>query len=155
MAPGYEAFYEDDTGATQDLVSGDQVLFTPEPSMDWLDWLEGTYPVPTGIGAITPDAIGAAGQYLGRSRMFSYGQVLSDPVTVKQVAGDTFLPVLKVPKAVFGGTVKYELLCINSVLLCLIEWVVWCVQVLVANRKGGIECVGHAKRLLGWRAWRC
>ena len=34
-------------------------------------------------------------------------QVLSDPVTVKQVAGDTFLPVLKVPKAIFIATVKF------------------------------------------------
>jgi hypothetical protein len=105
--PAYEAFYEDDTGTPQDLVGGDQVLFTPEPSMDWLDWLEGTYPVPSNVGAITPDAIGAAGNVSVASGMFSYGQVLSDPVTVKHVAGDTFLPVLKVPKAIFVATVKF------------------------------------------------
>ena len=103
----YEAFFEDQNGVTQDLVGGDQVLFTPEPSMDWLDWLEGTYPVPTNVGAITADAIGAAGQVAVASGMFSYGQVISDPVTVKQVAGDTFLPVLKVPKAIFVATVKF------------------------------------------------
>jgi hypothetical protein len=28
-------------------------------------------------------------------------------MTIKQVAGDTFLPVLKVPKAVFVATVKF------------------------------------------------
>jgi hypothetical protein len=39
--------------------------------------------------------------------MFSYAQVTSDPVTVKHVAGDTFLPVLKVPKAIFIATVKF------------------------------------------------
>ena len=105
--PAYEAFYEDDTGTAQDLVGGDQILFTPEPSMDWLDWLEGTYPVPTNVGAIAADAIGAAGNVSVASGMFSYGQVLSDPVTVKHVAGDTFLPVLKVPKAIFVATVKF------------------------------------------------
>jgi hypothetical protein len=103
----YEAFFEDQNGVAQDLVGADQVLFTPEPSMDWLDWLEGTYPVPTNVGAITSDAIGAAGQVSIATGMFSYGQVLSDPVTLKQVAGDTFLPVLKVPKAVFVATVKF------------------------------------------------
>ena len=105
--PAYEAFYEDDTGTAQDLVGGDQILFTPEPSMDWLDWLEGTYPVPTNVGSITADALGAVGNVSVASGMFSYGQVLSDPVTVKHVAGDTFLPVLKVPKAVFVATVKF------------------------------------------------
>ena len=57
--------------------------------------------------AITPDAIASAGNVSIASGMFSYGQVLSDPVTVKHIAGDTFLPVLKVPKAVFVATVKF------------------------------------------------
>ncbi len=39
--------------------------------------------------------------------MFAYGVVNVDPVTIKRVAGDTFLPVLKVPKAVFAATVKF------------------------------------------------
>ena len=106
--PAYEAFFEDQTGTNQDLVGGNQVLFTPEPSMDWLDWLEGTYPVPTSVGNITPDAIAATLNNVSvATGMFSYGQVISDPVTVKQVAGDTFLPVLKVPKAVFVATVQF------------------------------------------------
>jgi hypothetical protein len=105
--PAYEAFFEDDSGTAQDLVGGDQVLFTPEPSMDWLDWLEGTYPVPTTVGAVTNDAIAATGNVSVATGMFSYAQVLSDPVTVKQIAGDTFLPVLKVPKAIFIATVKF------------------------------------------------
>ena len=104
----YEAFFEDQTGTNQDLVGGDQVLFTPEPSLDWIEWLEGTYPVPTSVGAITSDGISATVNNVSLATgMFSYGQVISDPVTVKQVAGDTFLPVLKVPKAVFVATVKF------------------------------------------------
>ena len=105
--PAYEAFFEDDQGNQQDLVGGDQVLFTPEPSMDWLDWLEGTYPVPNNVGHIASDAAAAMSNVGVATGMFSYGQVLSDPVTVKQVAGDTFLPVLKVPKAIFVATVKF------------------------------------------------
>jgi len=105
--PAYEAFFEDADGVNQDLVGDDQVMFCPEPNIEWLGWLEGTYPVPTNVGAITSDAIGAQGNVSVATGMFSYGQVVSDPVTVKQVAGDTFLPILKVPKSVFVATVKF------------------------------------------------
>jgi hypothetical protein len=105
--PAYEAFFEDSGGTNQDLVGADQVLFTPEPTPDWIGWLEGTYPVPTTVGAISADAIAAAANVATVAGMFSYGQVVADPVTIKQVAGDTFLPVLKVPKAVFVATVKF------------------------------------------------
>lgn len=105
--PAYEAFFEDQNSVNQSLVGDDQVMFCPEPSLDWLEWLEGTYPVPTTVGAITPDMVGAIGTVNVATGMFSYGQVVSDPVTVKQVAGDTFLPVLKVPSAVFVATVKF------------------------------------------------
>ena len=105
--PAYEAFYLDSTGTAQDLVAGNQVLFTPDPSMDWLDWLEGSYPVPTSVGNVTPDSIAAAGNVSLATGMFSYAQVTSDPVTIKQVAGDTFLPVLKVPGSIFVATVQF------------------------------------------------
>ncbi len=105
--PAYEAFYEDDGGVAQDFITGDQVVFTPEPSMDWLDWLEGTYPVPASVGSITPDAVSSLANVSLATGMFSYGQVLSDPVTIKHIAGDTFLPVLKVPKAIFIATIRF------------------------------------------------
>lgn len=103
--PAFESFYEDGTGAAQSVVGADGVLFTPEPSPEWLGWLEGTYPIPTSVGNITPDAAGSMANVQAATGMFSYGQVISDPVTVKQVAGDTFLPVLCVPGAIFSSTV--------------------------------------------------
>jgi hypothetical protein len=105
--PAYEAFFEDQNGVNQDLVGPDQVLFTPEPSTDWVGWLEGTYPVPTTVGQINVDAAASTGNVRTVAGMFSYGQVMADPVTIKQVAGDTFLPVLKVPKSIFIATVKF------------------------------------------------
>jgi len=39
--------------------------------------------------------------------MFSYATVTADPPTVKQYAGDTFLPVICVPKSIFIATVKF------------------------------------------------
>jgi hypothetical protein len=106
--PAYEAFFEDATGTLQSLVGDDQVVFTPEPSTDWIGWLEGTYPVPTSVGTVSVDAADALrGSVTTAAGMFAYGVVNTDPVTVKMVAGDTFLPVLKVPKAIFIATVKF------------------------------------------------
>jgi Phage major capsid protein E len=106
--PAYDAFFEDATGTLQNLVGDDQVVFTPEPSTDWIGWLEGTYPVPTNLGTVSSDAAESLkSSVTTASGMFAYGIVNSDPVTVKMVAGDTFLPVLKVPKAIFIATVKF------------------------------------------------
>ncbi len=106
--PAYDAFFEDATGTLQGLVGDDQVVFTPEPSPDWIGWLEGTYPVPTSIGAVNADATQSLRQNVTTAAgMFAYGVLSTDPVTIKMVAGDTFLPVLKVPKAIFIATVKF------------------------------------------------
>ena len=105
--PAYEAFFEDQNGVNQDIVNPDGVTFTPAPSMDWWEWLEGTYPVPTTVGAVTGDGAQAAASIMTAVGMFGYGQVIADPTTIKHVAGDTFLPVLKVPKAVFQAIVNF------------------------------------------------
>jgi hypothetical protein len=106
--PAYDAFFEDATGTLQGLVGDDQVVFTPEPSPDWIGWLEGTYPVPTNIGNVNADAAQSLRHNVTTAAgMFAYGVLNTDPVTIKMVAGDTFLPVLKVPKAIFIATVRF------------------------------------------------
>ncbi len=106
--PAYDAFFEDSTGTPQNLVGPDQVCFTPAPSPDWIGWLEGTYPVPTNVGSVASDAAASLRSNVTTAAgMFAYGLLNTDPVTVKMVAGDTFLPVLKVPGAVFIATVKF------------------------------------------------
>ncbi len=42
-----------------------------------------------------------------RAGMFAYGMASADPPTAKIVYGDTFLPVLKIPSAIFVATVKF------------------------------------------------
>ena len=106
--PAHDAFYEDANGVLQPLVGDDQVTFTPEPTPDWIGWLEGTYPVPTSVGSVTGDAAQSLrANVTTAAGLFAYGVLNADPVTVKMVAGDTFLPVLKVPSAVFMATVKF------------------------------------------------
>lgn len=105
--PIYEAFYQDQDGNYQDLADDDTVIFTPEPSVDWYEFIEGTYPIPNNVGAVVSDSSAALGNVSIETGMFSYATVTSDPVGIKQVAGDTFLPIIKVPNSVFIGTVHW------------------------------------------------
>ena len=106
--PAYDAFFEDANGVLQPLVGDDQVAFTPDPTPDWIGWLEGTYPMPTSVGSVSSDgAQSLKANVTTAAGLFAYGVLSTDPVTVKMVAGDTFLPVLKVPKAIFIATVRF------------------------------------------------
>jgi len=103
----YHSFFVDQNGNRQTLVGDDQVVFTPEPSTAWIGTLEGTYPVPTKAGIITPAEPSVVSSMETRSGMFAYGIASADPPTAKIIYGDTFLPVLKVPSAIFVATVKF------------------------------------------------
>lgn len=103
--PCEEAFYVDDDGSYQELCGGDTVVFTPEPSSDWWEVVEGSYEVPTSIGSIGADATAMLNQFATTYGMFSYAKVLDDPGMIKHNAGDTFLAIPKVPGAIFQADV--------------------------------------------------
>lgn len=98
--PGGDAFYVDADGTIQSWIGDDTVVFAPDPSPDWWQFLEGTYPVPTDLGAITETAIQQMGSIQEVAGFFSYCKVLDNPVTIQQFAGDTFLPLIASPYAV-------------------------------------------------------
>lgn len=102
--PAYEGFYEDYTNTNNTIVADDAIIFTPEPSADWWEVMEGTYPVPTTIN-LANDAIGAHGTFQQIQGMFQYAVPSHDPPTFQFIAGDTFLPILKVPGAIFQADV--------------------------------------------------
>ncbi|MGA2584771.1 MAG: hypothetical protein ABSG31_15955 [Tepidisphaeraceae bacterium] len=103
----YQSFFYDQNGNRQTLVGDDQIVFTPDPSTSWIGFLEGTYPVPTKAGIVTPAEPSVVSGMQIQSGMFAYGTASADPPTAKIVYGDTFLPVLKVPSAIFVATVKF------------------------------------------------
>jgi len=105
--PAQNAYYVDADNSYQDLMDDDDVVFTPTVSPIWYEFIEGSYPVPTNIGAVAADAVGAMSNILQKYGMFSYATVLNDPVTVKQNAGDTFLPVVKNPNAIVKASVHW------------------------------------------------
>lgn len=99
--PAYQWFYEDTDNTLQDWWGGDTVVFIPEPARDWFEVLEGTYPVPTRLGNVSRDGVAALGDIAEVGGAFSYATITDDPVGIKHLAGDTFLPVITSPYAVF------------------------------------------------------
>lgn len=99
--PIYDAFFEDSAGTNQSWFPDDYVVFTPEPSLDWYTMVEGTYEVPTNLGGVAADAAGAVGSFATKQGMFSYAKITDNPSGIQHFMGDTFLPVFKVPSAIF------------------------------------------------------
>jgi len=102
------SFFEDEDGEIVEIFGDNDITFTPTPSSDWWGFIEGSYPVPTNLGNVSGDASGAAGGLAEIFGRFSYAHIINDPTGIKQYAGDTMLPVLQVPKAIFIATVDFE-----------------------------------------------
>ena len=97
----------DETASVAEWFGGDDIVFTPDPSPEWWEVKEGTYPVPVAFN-ITGDMMQQIQSLRQAAGAFSYCVLVDDPVSIKHMAGDTFLPVLKVPAAIFRATVKFS-----------------------------------------------
>ena len=90
----------DEASSIKEWFPASQITFTPTPSPEWWEVVEGTYPVPAAFN-ITKDMMGQLASLKQIAGPFSYATLQDDPVSVKHLAGDTFLPVIKVPGSVF------------------------------------------------------
>jgi hypothetical protein len=104
--PLYEAFFVDASGNYQDWMSDDCIIFTPDPTSDWWEFIEGSFLVPTNLN-LSSDGVAALGDLKEVNGMFSYADIIKNPPTIQQFAGDTFLPLLKVPGAIFIAQVVW------------------------------------------------
>jgi len=92
-------FFQDQDGTNQTISTADHVIFTPAFDSTWWEVIEGSFPVPNKL-SIGNDALSAVGDFTDRNGMFSYAEIQTDPPSIKHMAGDTFLPIIKVPGAV-------------------------------------------------------
>lgn len=102
---GAEFFFEDSNGSIVTPVGDDAAIFTPDPSPDWWEVMQGTYEVPTDIGAVSADASQAVNNFATVPGRFNYATISKDPSGIKHSYGDTFLPIIKVPAAVFHADI--------------------------------------------------
>ncbi len=100
--PGYTAFYKDAKGTARNFFTDDMVVFTPDVAdSGWWNFLEGSYAIPTNIGQAYGGAMQALNSLATVFGNFGYATVQHDPAGIRQYGGDTALPVIAVPKAVF------------------------------------------------------
>jgi hypothetical protein len=98
--PIWMAFYEDSAGTVQDVAIADNVVFTPEPTVDWYEWMVGSYGVPKNFNPSmsAAAALGDIQEVYGR---FAYAVPDHNPPCVRPYAGNTWLPAIKVPEVVY------------------------------------------------------
>ncbi len=104
--PMGDAFFIDPAGEAVSIHDEDAIVFTPAPSPDWYELVQGSYPVPRGVAAAgnASELLGSLEEVYG---MFSYAAGQLNPPSLEQFAGDTFLPLIKVPAAVFHANVHW------------------------------------------------
>jgi len=104
--PAGHAFFNDASGTNQKILPEKSLVLTPESDPEWFEIFEGSFPVPnTVIPQMGGDAESMLRNVTEQFGMFGYGQLTLNPPTVEQFAGDTFVPVLKVPAAIYQLTV--------------------------------------------------
>jgi hypothetical protein len=99
-----QAFFVDQNMTAQDWFTDPMVVFTPDPNVEWWEFIEGTYPVPRSI-QLAADLEAALGNFQQVAGPFSFASININPPSLAHYAGDTFLPVIKNPKAVFIATI--------------------------------------------------
>lgn len=98
--PVYESFTVSAGGTLSETYGGDYVGFTPEPSPAWYEFVEGSYLVPSSV-EVQPTVQAAMANLREVTGKFSYGTVAHDPVGIVHYAGDTFVPIIKNPAAIY------------------------------------------------------
>ena len=103
---GSNFFFEDSAGDVQEMFGPDSITFIPDVTDDWYDLQEGSYVIPgSGGGGMSADAMAALADTEEVFGKFSYAKVIDDPVTVRHYHGDTMLPTLINPEAIFVADV--------------------------------------------------
>lgn len=103
--PAGAAFYANASDSNVTIWGTDRVTFMPDVSTLWYDFVECSYLVPTQLGTISIEALQAAGAVTTVYGMFSYAKLLDEPIKIKQIAGDTFLPMITNNLAIFCADV--------------------------------------------------
>jgi hypothetical protein len=98
--PVYGAFGTDSSGTVQSFFGDDYIGLFPEPSTEWWEIVEGSYIVPKSID-VAPNVQSAVGNLQTAFGMFDYAVVNHNPAGLTHYHGDTVLPLLKVPAAVY------------------------------------------------------
>ena len=97
---GAGSFWLDATATNRTFVGADDIVCLPAPNANWLENVEGSYLIPGGSG-LYGSLVDANNAFIEVTGKFGYAAQENDPVGATMYAGDTYLPFIKVPKAVY------------------------------------------------------
>lgn len=101
--PAWEGFWEDQNGNYQQIWGNDLVTFLPEPQKYWYEMIQGSMQVPKTIDILTNVEAAMANIELVYGK-FIYAHLQQKPIRLTTVMGNTFLPTIKVPDAIWQLT---------------------------------------------------
>jgi hypothetical protein len=104
--PGGRTFYADQDGTTQTWFGADQVTFIPDLDSEVYEYVEGTYDVPTSTN-VFENISSVWASFAERLGDFMYALPVMKPLTAELIAGSTFLPVWKIPDAMYIADVTF------------------------------------------------
>lgn len=101
-----ELYFYDQGYIKQQIAGDNQIVFTAEFDGNWWEMMEGSVTIPKGTAILGGDSaeamVGMTEEAYGRC---AYSTMTVDPVQLKIVAHDTFLPAIKNPQCIFISTV--------------------------------------------------
>jgi hypothetical protein len=104
--PTNRVFYDDASGAHQQIFPANSLVLCPKPDQDWYEQVEGTTMVPTTFNA-TSDLAAALATATLKKGMYGYGLPQHNPFGVNLFYGDVFLAFVKNPDALWQLNVVF------------------------------------------------
>lgn len=105
--PVRNAFYRDKTNVVRKIFDDDTIVFSPAPSGLWYDFIEASYLVPRDLSVISSDPTAQLQNIMQVFGMYSYCTLKDKPITVDQIMGDTFLPMINNNFAIYIAAVHW------------------------------------------------
>ena len=100
---GAGSFWNDSTGTNRTFVGANDIVCLPAPNSNWLENVEGSFMVPNGP-EVYGSLLDANASFVEVTGKFAYAGKTLDPPGATMFAGDTFLPFVKVPEAIYKLT---------------------------------------------------
>jgi hypothetical protein len=103
-APVNLSYMVDANGAAQEWFPTNFLGVMPDVADDWYEFVEGGNLYPVGVAAPGMSIDQMIGLVSVANGKYSYAEMTTDPISVNQIVGDSFLSLIKVPGTYYFGT---------------------------------------------------
>jgi len=94
-----DAFYLTDENTVHQFFDDDQITLTPDPSGEWRGFVEGSDATVSSVDVNSVEG----NSFTEAAGMYAFGKFEHNPASLTLFAGDTMLPLIRVPKVVYSN----------------------------------------------------